>query len=540
MRPSIPVTTLRIAAFFALFVTAASPTAAWGVTPESPEVIAIINRALAYLEKAAPDSRLGGECLEGLCMIKNGKGAAHPSVVAALNQCTQLAKSADSQDNYSTGLAIIFLCELDAERHEQLIQVYLNSLLKRQQRGGGWGYPNSSQGDTSQVQYATLGLWTADAYGIQVPTEVVERLCSFLMRTQDPTGGWGYQTTDPGSYNRVNQSEVRHSLTAAGLGSLYICGDMLGLSASANAKPDTGLPPALRVVENKAAAKKKSKTKVIDDDLWQRFVESGNAWFDKNFKVRTETYNHYYLYAFERYASYRELAEGRVEREPEWYQQVYDHLAKTQRADGSWQGQDTDPIATTFAVLFLCRSSKKTIQKIKDLGEGTLLGGMGLPSTTADLQEKDGRVVESKLAGSVDELLAIIDDPENPQISRLAAGGALSLDGDVTKRAGQIARLRALVSSGSFESRLIAVKALSKSRDLDNVPVLLYALTDPIDPQRPDYRIVREADKGLRFISRKFAGVGLPEEPTPPQVKEARKAWTQWYLSIRPDAELID
>jgi hypothetical protein len=80
----------------------------------------------------------------------------------------------------------------------------------------------------------------------------------------------------------------------------------------------------------------------------------------------------------------------------------------------------------------------------------------------------------------------------------------------------------------------VAVKTLSKVRDFDNVPVLLYALTDP------DLRIVREADKGLRFISRKFGGVGLQEEPNSADLKSVQKAWKDWFLSVRPDAELLD
>jgi len=138
-------------------------------------------------------------------------------------------------------------------------------------------------------------------------------------------------------------------------------------------------------------------------------------------------------------------------------------------------------------------------------------------------------------------LLAIIEDPENPELKRLAAAGeAIELDSNVTKRSGQITRLRAIVSSGSFEARLTAVKALGKARDLDNVPVLLYALTDPVSQDKPDWRIIREADKALRFVSRKFAGVGLPEEPTPLDVKNVQQAWTDWYLAIRTDAELLD
>ena len=93
---------------------------------------------------------------------------------------------------------------------------------------------------------------------------------------------------------------------------------------------------------------------------------------------------------------------------------------------------------------------------------------------------------------------------------------------------------------------MLAVKTLGKVRDLENVPVLLFALTDP------DVRIVLEADKALRFVSRKFRGVGLPGDLEPPtndvkspagawpQVKAAQKAWKDWFLAIRPDAQLLE
>jgi hypothetical protein len=211
-------------------------------------------------------------------------------------------------------------------------------------------------------------------------------------------------------------------------------------------------------------------------------------------------------------------------------------LKKEQDPNGSWNGTDGAAVTTSFCTLTLLRSAKKTISSVSaKLGEGVLLGGMGLPKNTADLQEKDGRVVESLLAGTIDELMTMLEKGNRPELERLADSPTRwKLDGDVTKRSGEVARLRAVVSGGAFESRLIAVRALARVRELDNVPLLIYALTDP------DMRIVREADKGLRFISRKFDGVGLPEEPMPPVVSGAIAAWKTWYLSIRPGAEFLD
>jgi hypothetical protein len=160
---------------------------------------------------------------------------------------------------------------------------------------------------------------------------------------------------------------------------------------------------------------------------------------------------------------------------------------------------------------------------------------MGLPKNVADLRERDGKVVDTPLTGSVDELLDILEDPKNPDLASLAdSQQVIKLDADVSKREGQIARLRAMVSAGNFETRLVAVRSLGKSRDMKNGPLLLYALSDP------DLRVCMEADKALRYLSRKFEGVGLTFPATRQEVTEAAKAWRQWYLSVQPDAELLD
>ena len=55
---------------------------------------------------------------------------------------------------------------------------------------------------------------------------------------------------------------------------------------------------------------------------------------------------------------------------------------------------------------------------------------------------------------------------------------------------------------------MAAVRALGKTRDLDNVRVLIYALTDP------DREVVRAANEGLLRISRSPSLVRLPDNPT--------------------------
>jgi hypothetical protein len=506
------------------------------VTNDSPEVVAVIEKALVWLEKAE-DQRLGAKCLFGLCFHKSGRKD-HPKVNAAIEACRTNAGRADREDIYSLGLAVIFLCEIEQRDLRDLANTYLAALVKLQKPHGGWGYNHYQTGDTSQTQYAALALWTAHNHGYEVPQASVERLCGWLLRTQDPAGTWGYQGTDPGSMQRVPQGSTRLSLHVAGLGSLYICADMLAINGGPQEEPaEDKLPPALRRVgeEKEQKARRFVRSKAIDVQLVRRALAEGDAYFDKNYKIETAEWTHYYLYGLERYRAYKELVDAKPEPEPQWYTDGFHLLKRQQQPVGSWAGiGDTEGTSTSFATLFLLRSSRKAIGNTgRGLGDGVLLGGMGLPANTSDLREREGKVVETPLAGSIDELLTLIENPDNPELASLDAS-AISLDSDVTKRAGQVSRLRALVASGSYEARLLAVRTLGRARELDNVPVLIYALTDP------DMRIVVEADKGLRFISRKFGGVGLAEEPQPNDAATAASAWKAWYRSVRPDAEFLD
>jgi hypothetical protein len=262
----------------------------------------------------------------------------------------------------------------------------------------------------------------------------------------------------------------------------------------------------------------------------------GNAWFAKNMTYEVEAWTHYYMYAFERYKSFQELIEGKVVAEPVWYNDGVDYLKKTQGADGSWNSSGHacgPPVHTAFAVLFLTRSSQKSIKKAT-VDEGILVGGMGLPKDLTNARIQDGQVITPQMVRDVDDLLELLNSTENKEFDAKSLPGGLSLDADLTKRTSQLERLRAMVTNENYEARLAAVKTLARSRDLDNVPALIYALSDP------DWRVVEAARDGLCFISRNFQGYGPPPQPTEQQVQAARDKWKEWYLAIRPDGQLLD
>ena len=68
------------------------------------------------------------------------------------------------------------------------------------------------------TQYGVLSSWEAKQAGIDVPMQSVENVMNWLLHTQDPSGGFGYQGVVSKDATLVVQSQVKHSLTAAGLG----------------------------------------------------------------------------------------------------------------------------------------------------------------------------------------------------------------------------------------------------------------------------------------------------------------------------------
>ena len=533
----------------AIVVVGLAGSIAQGYTPESPVVRAMVERGLRYVGKATP-ARLGEKCLRGLCHLKYYKlierpdeGKNHPTVKDALAACKDanlthsITDTAGGTGNYSLGIALMFLCEVDPVANRQLIEKYTAELLKRQKPHGGWGYPGESTGDTSQTQYAVLGMWMAQKVAkVDVPLKAQEACAGWLMRTQAPDGGWGYQGTDPGSYTRIAQQGVTLSLSAAGCGSLYMSADLLQVTDSAASKKER--PGPFKEIESpgeKLPDKKGPLTKTLDPGTINQYLKTGDGWFQRHYNIEASNWQHYYMYALERYESFKDLADGKWTDEPHWYNQGVEYLQKTQAPDGYWAGQDNASVATCFAMLFLMRSTQRAIGGVSDLGPGEQKGGYGLPPDVANLQERDGKIVDANLQGSIDQVLDLLKSGDSPETLRmLEQAQSIKLDGDVARRESQIDALRKVVSAGEPNSRVLAVKTIGKVRGLANVPTLLFALTDPHIP------VVIEADRALRFVSRKIDGVGLPEKPTSEDVKAAREAWRAWYLSVKPDAELLD
>lgn len=523
---------------FALFSLTVSQAAEAALTRKSPEVIQAVQRGVEYLAAHGDaDSRPGACALAGLAMLTGGEERDHPMVVkcAASIQKTLAEDGTGKFDVYSTGLSLIFLVDLDPKKYRTEIERLLTHLVKIQKGHGGWGYPNLPTGDTSMTQYGVLGLWKARRAGFDVTQESIERAARWLLATQDPGGGFGYQGRIGKDNQPVKQSEVRPSLTAAGLGSLYICCDMLDVNTKIeqrNRKKD--LPPAIKEVKPQDSEKSdKPKTKTSIKVLAVREAQTlGNQWFAQNFKVNAGQYNNYYFYAFERYMTFRERSGQKDVGGPDWYTDIAAFLLEKQADNGSWKADCGTVSDTAFALLFLLRYTESVLLP-REYGYGLMVGGRTLPKDFGGLEvTPDGKIVPKKSLNEIKDLLKDLLDQEfpdfddiGPPLERLPGDEI----GDLIEKFPEA--FRRMISGRSAEARLAAVRAYGKTRNLDHFEVFLYAMTDPAPA------VVHEVNAALMRIRRSPGAVVLPDNFTEADRRKAIKKWKAWYLSVRPDAK---
>ena len=527
--------------FLFAFPWCVAPKTARAYNPKSPKVVAMVQKARGFLAKSKVYG-LGQQSMVAMALVKSGDNDTNPHVKAAIAACRAAIKNPrqiGSPANYHLGVAILFLADTDKHKYRPEMEALFKILLSRQQSHGAWSYGSNegghgpATGDASMSQYATLACWACMHAGIDVPQDAVERIFNFWLHSQTPAGAWGYQAA-PGHPT----TGVRPSIAAAGLSSIYVCGDMFGLGAQ---KKNNGAPSALKEVTVQAE-RISFKPRSIDVKLYRSAQSQGANWLAGSFnrgKYETGPWTIYYMYAMERFQSFRELADGRAEKDPLWYNIGVDTLAKKQSAEGSWKQHMSAEVDTSFALLFLIRSTKKSI--VKTFGEGLLTGARGLDqlADAANLRIKDGKIVPPPLSGSVEDLLSILDNPSDPKMAQIGDNpdvlAALVIkEKDPKKKKSGLQQLKELVSTGDYKARKIAVRTLARAGSLENATTLIYALSDP------DPRVMLEARDGLRFLSRKFQGFGLGANPSKQEAAAAIGKWREWLKAIRPETDLTE
>jgi hypothetical protein len=517
-------------------------------TPADPKVQGMVAKARKYLSGVDPGA-MGGSSLIALAMVKSGSDESDPKVqqaIAAIRGALPDQRRMGTPLNYHLAISIIFLCEApNAGQLRAETQALLDILLSRQEPHGGWSYwPGESNhgrdhGDSSMTQYGTLALWEAKRAGFQVPQEAAQRVANFWMGTQTPQGAWGYQAEVRAPGQRGPQEAVRPSIAMAGLSSCYVIGDLFGM-AQRREEPKSNQSAVLQKVQEPQADARNFPSAAINVELMRQTMQLGERYIDSVHSYNQDTWIVYYMYAMERFRSFQEHYTGAVS--AQWYDDGVEFLAKSQLPEGNWRYHMGEYVDTAFAILFLSRSTKKTIER--EFGLGLVRGGRGLPSDISmiAIDEKTGNVINPELAGTIETLMKILEDPKNANFGALTANPEKFVealvrpkqDEDQVAREQRIARLKEMVSKGDYQQRRFAVKALARTGDMDKAPLLLYALTDG------DPRVRWEADAGLRFLSRKLNGFGPADTDKKEDLEKLRLQWRQWYLGIRPNAELID
>ncbi|MEX0701090.1 MAG: HEAT repeat domain-containing protein [Planctomycetales bacterium] len=547
---------------------------------QSPEVARSIALATQYLKQHAPGQK-GREGLYVYALLKGGVPPQDPVVQGLLQGI--LAKFDSGRYRYiqyhwyEAACDLMALEAVDPERYRKEIENIALVLAAAQNDAGGWNYPEerNTGGDTSVTQYAILGLWAAQRAGVEVPLATWDKAAAWLTSApQLPNGAF--------MYSPRHDPSPKHSMTVAGVGSLYVCRQYLypdapaelALTPAAQPQPQQPKPETLEerqkrlgirwgVLEPIPLEPEEEKPPEVKPAAGpgrprmpltriDQSIRGGMQWLGQNFTiVNPSGWPKYYLYGLERMAA---LANVQHVGTHDWFAEGSAYLLRTQSLNGSWdstEGEESGPIGACFCVLFLSRATGQLVGSPppEPIAGGLLKGGR-LPEDLSTAQLNDGNVQQHKLSGPFEELLAELAKGE----AQMAAAQQAIVEkvqlGDREGLVGQKDRLIELARHSDPEIRRTAIWALGRTDDLELVPLLLKSLEDP------DVDVMVEAGNALCFIARKPDGFGLAAGPFQGLVEPAtdlqRKQsldrwrelaldrWARWHFSTRPYAERDD
>lgn len=540
-------------------------------TPEDATVQKMVNNGLRFLEglnekEAFRDgitdfSGSGGErVVVAYAHHKCRHDPSHKLVkrgIEVAKQITQALEGGKGEHGhkkvYEIAICILLFAEVDADMYKPQLQQLQRHLFESQYANGAWGYPGDTLGDISQTQYALLATWTLDRAGVPLDYDRVVNAMQWLQRVQDIAGGWPYHGIEPTGQKLIRQGsgglktgKVDMSMSLAGGSSLLIAGDSLRLWGETVDDTDpgiVGLPKAIKLHKEDQNVKRRKRANISEESI-RRSLGMMEQWRKANPYKRKVVLDWYYyqMYTLERYESFIEISNGKVKnKSPAWYNAGVDELRKYQGADGGWsdRSHSTPPISTSFALLFLIRSTQKAVF---NLGSGALSGGQGLPKDTTNIRVDGTQIKGRPIAADITNMLDLLEKDGADELGEKSLPDDLMLSSKPKERAAQLDRLERLVrGSSSWQARRVAARVLGTSDELRVVPALIFALSDP------DEKVWQFARDGLRFISRKFDGYGLeaastakPRVPGAGEVAEAQKKWRAWYKSMNPKFVFLD
>ncbi len=502
--------------------------AAWLVAPGPgfAQQAPAVNRGVDFLKSHVGSSQVGETALAALAMIKAEVPPTDPTLAAAIrkidarfNGSAFQPERAGGTDVYEAAVVIMALANFDANGRKAMISSAADHIAGKQNGNGSWDYSGRSAGDCSISQYAVLGLWEAENAGVPVSPRVWDSAARWYLSVQRPGGSWSYHP-DEAQYHETM------SMTAAGVGSLLICQRQLASYRRALTAQNQYLQPITTTELQRA----KVSIRTTNGELAQA-INAGLGWISKNFTTSNDTVigpsPFYCLYGIERIGALagRENL-GRVS----WYDEGSRFLSSKQQANGSWNSAHGEAANTAWAVLFLTKSTAKTVERItiRRLGAGELYGGKGLPRDLSSISEAGGRLIARPMDGAIEGMLTVLEDPRSENADSALAGLLARYQAQGPKAILPYRdRFRKLLTDRDPGVRRVAAWALSRMGDLGMVPVLIEAIKDP------DEAVVAEARNGLQLLGRKIEGFGPASPSTPEQREAASKAWKAWYESVR-------
>ena len=394
-------------------VAATAPGAASG--QQDPSVLA----GVQYLRGHYANKQSGESAMIALGLLKAEVPPTDPAVVGCLARCRSrftesgyIPELTDGRGVYEAAAVTLAMVNQDPAENLAWIRILAGYLIGAQKPNGSWDYSHRSAGDTSISQYAVLGLWEAENAGVTIPPVVWDRAADWFLSTQGAAGSWTYHRDE------ASVGADTLSMTAAGVGSLLICQRQLEQFRQSR----RGISPLMTALNAESWANFRPATTAAQID---QAVKRGMTWLSANFSLTNLTavgHSPYYmLYGIERIGA---LAERQTIGRVDWYERGRSFIHSSQQGDGSWNGTYGVEMNTVWAMLFVTKSTAKTIQKIqvKRLGAGTLLGGRGLPSDLTALTVAGGRVVSRPMNGAIEGMLAVLEDPRAEQADAAVAG----------------------------------------------------------------------------------------------------------------------
>lgn len=552
----------------ALLILAGSASPASAASPT--DVKAAIAKGASFLRVVAGKSHGGEKTLVALALLKSGAAPDSPEIREALDEVLKKFGEGKYQAGghhiYEAGVEATLLADLDAVRYKPQIQLLADYIVGQQKNTGGWDYPSGhpadSPGDTSVIQYALLGLWAAERAGVKVNPLVWQRTLEWHAQYQSKDGGFAYI---PGFQIGDGQGNSTLNMSVNAVGSMHIAMSFIDPTflPLKETRPKTDPeaekkdPPKFGILEQvqiDAPTVQEAKANIpasAVSAVRRAFQFVSNRFQAENKETGNKVYYYYSLERMAAFADVREIA-GR-----DWFNECADFLIAQQKPDGSWSmsqyyGANVD---TSFAVLFLTRSTGKLLKRIEPepgFGDGTLAGGRGLPDDLASV-EFDGQRVKAKEkpSGSFEELLASLQTSGEISLEDVQTQFVEKIQlGDRSQLIGKLDQLIGLLKHPDAEIRRTAVWAIGRSNDFSAAMHLIEALSDT------DLGVIVEAQKALCWLSRKPTGFGfavdprdtLPENATDQQKKDAISSWHKdvvvtwgnWYLASRPFADRGD